>query len=54
MPTTETTCDRCQKRYGPLDDMRFRAGNFREEQPDGTVETYDQLCEDCHREVTQK
>lgn len=54
MPNGTTVCDRCKEEFGPLDDMRFRAGRFSETLPDGTVRRYEHLCEDCHREVVRE
>lgn len=45
MPST--TCPACGIDYGPLDDMRFRSGNWVDKK---TGEEYDQVCERCHRE----
>jgi len=41
------TCPACGIDYGPLDDMRFRSGNWVDKK---TGEEYDQVCERCHRE----
>lgn len=49
-----TTCPRCEEEYhDEYDDMRFRAGIFTEELPNGRTKQYDQLCEDCHRDVVR-
>lgn len=48
-----TTCPRCNETFGPLDEMRFRAGKFAEELDDDMTVIYDELCEDCHREVVR-
>lgn len=52
MTNGTTTCDRCGDTYGPLDEMRFRAGTWTET-ADGTTATYETLCEDCHRDLVR-
>ena len=48
----EIQCPRCEKVYNPTyDGMRFRSGTFHDP---GRGETYDQLCERCHREVVKE
>jgi hypothetical protein len=47
----EIQCPRCKRTFiTELHDVRFRAGSFYD--PD-RGESYDQLCEDCHREVVK-
>jgi len=49
MSNMEITCDRCGRTFHKeLDRMRFRSGNFYDGQRE---ESYDQICEDCHREL---
>ena len=49
MPTIQ--CPRCDREFHTLfDEMRFRAGSFYD--PD-EEESYDQVCEDCARELRQ-
>ncbi|GAA5434455.1 MULTISPECIES: hypothetical protein [Haloarcula] len=48
----DVQCPRCEEvfntRYNPV---RFRAGSFYDPERD---EEYEQVCEDCHRELTDK
>lgn len=43
---TTTECPCCETVYDPLDDMRFRSGNWVDKE---TGEEYGQICEQCHR-----
>ena len=45
-------CPRCKDTFLPeYDGVRFRAGSFYDPERD---EQYSQICEDCHRELTDK
>jgi hypothetical protein len=45
-------CPRCKKTFQTeYDPERFRAGFFYDSERD---EEYDQVCEGCHRELTNK
>jgi hypothetical protein len=47
----EIQCPRCKRTFiTELHDVRFRAGSFYDSD---RGESYDQLCEDCHREVVK-
>ena len=47
------TCDRCQKSRSPYERDRFWSGNYTEQLNDGTVEHYETLCDDCHRDIVR-
>lgn len=47
------TCDRCGLTRHPLEDYRFWSGAFVEEHADGSTETHETLCNDCHRVVVR-
>jgi hypothetical protein len=45
-------CPRCEEEFHTLyDEVRFRSGSFHDAERE---EAYEQLCEECHREVTGK
>ncbi len=47
----EIRCPRCKKTFVmELNETRFRAGSFYD---DDREQSFDQLCEDCHREVVK-
>ena len=47
----EIQCPRCKRTFiTELHNVRFRAGSFYDPERD---ESYDQLCERCHREVVR-
>lgn len=49
---SETHCDRCGRVYNRFLGDRFWSGTFQEQTETGT-ETYETLCDDCHRVVAR-
>ena len=48
----EIQCPRCEETFlTEWHEVRFRAGSFYDSELD---ESFGELCEDCHREVTDK
>lgn len=48
---TTVSCDRCGEQFNTYyDEVRLRNGDFSEP---GGEESYDQLCEDCHRDIVK-